>query len=152
MNRKILIQILEESQKIPDKSLNFNTWLCVEDGKLMMCPIGQHILNHPELTGKLEVKSDAKSYDGHHKMAWDVKIVLLSEYLDISYEATEHLFSNPCLNRDEFVESVTEFVAGKIDIRECCHEQCCNSWATYPEDTRRVCNSCKDELLEMCGI
>jgi hypothetical protein len=152
MNKEIILQIVEESKEIPDSSLNFNTWYCEEDGVITMCPIGKHVLNHQELIKKLDVSSEAMFHKGHHKKCWHISPVRLAQYLNISDTAIDLLFNNPNLTRDQFVELVNKFITGEIEIRECQQEHCGYVYVTFPNDPACVCDNCKEDLLDMCGI
>ncbi len=152
MNTAIIRQIVEESKAIPDGMLTFKQWYSEENGVVTMCPVGRHILNHPVLVQTLNVRYDTVRFDHRHRKRWSLCNIRLAKYLDISEDESDFLFSNEGLTRSEFVDKVTSFVRGQLSVKTCCVNECSRMYTTAPDDKACVCDDCKNNMLEMCGL
>lgn len=151
MNTAIIRQILEESRKIPDEVLRFGVWYSNENGVVTMCPIGRHILNHPEIAEKLGVKSNMTMCRDIKEVQWDVSSFSISKYLDIEFHESDFLFGDLHLTRELFEANIEQFLAEEISIRECQGENCDIVFVTSPDEKCVVCDDCKGWMLDMCG-
>ena len=152
MNADIIRQILEESKEIPDEVLRFHVWESSENGVTVMCPVGRHLLNHPEIYEQVGAESRTTTYDGIKKSCRKISTWKLSKYLDIELHEAYFLFNDPDLIREIFEDNIEKFLSGAMIIRECGGEDCDDVFATYPNDRCVVCRDCKEYMLGMCGI
>lgn len=154
MNRKIILQIIEEAKEIPEDEFNMAWWHGTVDGKTQVDLIGNYINNHPELRDVLQIQN---RYDplpktvGSMTKHLEVDIQSLATYLNLNYEETDVLFiGHSNQTKQEVVNKILAFINGEFVIREC-HE-CNHSYETDKEDRAIVCPDCKEDLLERCGL
>lgn len=176
MNAQIIMQIVKESEEISDSQLSFGSLYTKRSNSnnpelgehVSYGPIGHHVLKHPEI-GKLlgakikseeypyaptvseMMKSDKKSFTT--KQEWlTLDGSKLEKYLGLGYEHVECLFYNSRFTKEQFVDTVTAFVRGEIDIRKCHRDGCEIIYTFFPDDKACVCDTCKEDMLDMCGM
>ena len=158
MNAELIMQIVEESKTIPDDKWGFpgcSYQYMKSDEKEEISPIWQHVLKHPELVKRLKVTSDSvRLPQGRTHKTGSVDESCLMEYLNLSLLELRYLFSRYeySKHRQCFINTVTSFVNGEIEVRVCRVEECEEAYTTWPDDKASVCSDCKDDLMEMCGL
>lgn len=158
MNARRIMQIVEESKTIPDNKWGFPgcTYQYMKnDEQEEISPIWQHVLKHPKLVKQLKVTSDSVRLhkDRTHKTG-SVDESCLMEYLGLTLLELRYLFSRYeySNHRQGFIDTVTLFINGEIEVRKCDVEECEVMYATWPDDKACVCSGCKDDLMTMCGL
>lgn len=174
MNKQVIMQIVKESEEIPDPKLSFGSLYTKRsrcphlEASVSYGPLGHHIIKHPEIRKLLGAKMKFEEYPYAPTVSEMMKskeksftvrqewLTLdgskLEEYLDLRYEHVGCLFYNSRFTRKEFVDTVTAFVRGELDIRICRANECEVVYTTSPDDEACVCDNCKEDMLEMCGF
>lgn len=175
MNKEVIMQIVRDLEKISDQQLIFGSaYKTVKStskrfgkSKEVFGPLGNHIRQHPELKKLLDVKlrfdeypyaptisemlnTNAKSFTIKREW-WSINSAKLEEYLGLGHRHVNCLFYNSGFTREEFVDTVTAFVNGELDILECQGEGCGAIYTTSPDTKGCVCDSCYDYMMDMCG-
>lgn len=173
MNVERIMQIVRELVEIPDQQLMFgslyrktsgNRW---EEKGESFSPLGYHIHKHPELKQLLDVNLKTDEYKRIPTVSemlkskgpftirtgwWVVDSKKLKEYLGLGDEHIDCIFYNSRFTRHQFVDTVTAFAKGELDIRECHRDECGIVFTTDTDDKACVCPECKEDLMAMCGL
>lgn len=175
MNAQVIMQIVKESEEIPDPKLSFGSLYTQRSHsphheKHISCgPLGHHIIKHPEISKLLDARMKLDEYpyspltiseilksgkkSSTIRQEWlTLNGSKLEKYLGLGYEHVQCLFYNSNFTRKEFVDTVTAFVNGELDIRNCHRDECGEVYTTFPSDEACVCDNCKEDMLEMCGL
>ena len=174
MNKQVIMQIIRESEEIPDSQFRCGCGYtrrskCSHSGGwISYGPLGHHILKHPEIKELLDaiikseeypysptisemLKSDQKSFTVSQEWL-TLDSSKLEKYLGLGYEHVQCLFYSSRFTRKEFIDTVTAFVNGELDIRICRANECEVVYTTSPDDEACVCDNCKEDMLYMCGM
>lgn len=168
------MQIVKESEEITDSQFSCGCGYtkrskCPHNkGWISYDPLGHHIIKHPEIKELLDaiIKSEEYPYSPTIsemmktkrksftvKQEWlTLNLSKLEEYLGLGYEHVQCLFYNSRFTRKEFVDTVTAFVNGELDIRSCQRDECGKVYTTSPDDEACVCENCEEDMLYMCGM
>lgn len=152
MNKERIMQIVAESADIPEDQFNTANWYELRDGKATMCPIGKHLLEHPETRDSLGWKELSCAIGGKTVVRWDIDYHKFENYLDVSRDEWSELFNCQYKTYQEFADTINAFMDGMFEMRECRGDGCYSLYFAMPDDKSQVCDNCYDRMMELLGL